>query len=120
MRRFIDLIKYDLAFLKSHTLQPKWFKILKGFLLLGFLGIYWLFFGFIRFAIFLVTFLFLMLLIHITYRIKTEKYTRDWLDFSIPRNSDIEAPKRIGKYYYPAIVINILIAFVISQAIMGK
>ena len=38
MNKLIDEIKYDLNFIKSHTLQPKWFKILKLFILLGFLG----------------------------------------------------------------------------------
>lgn len=44
MIRLIDEIKYDLAFLRSHTLQPKWFKVVKVFILLGFLGGYLCFF----------------------------------------------------------------------------
>ena len=44
MKNIIDEIKYDLSFLKSHTLQPKWFKILKIFILVGvLLGSYSLF-----------------------------------------------------------------------------
>jgi hypothetical protein len=27
MPKWIDEIKYDLKFLRSHTLQPQWFKI---------------------------------------------------------------------------------------------
>jgi hypothetical protein len=29
MPKWIDEIKYDLKFLRSHTLQPQWFKIAK-------------------------------------------------------------------------------------------
>jgi hypothetical protein len=98
MRRLLDGIKYDLSFLKSHTLQPKWFKVAKIFILLGFLGGYLWLFGWVKTFIFLGIFLFMMLVVHFTYRIKTEKYTRSWLDFTVPQEGYNGPPKRIGKY----------------------
>lgn len=38
MSNLLDEIKLDLHFLKSHTLQPKWFKVLKVFYLTGNVG----------------------------------------------------------------------------------
>jgi hypothetical protein len=110
-----DEIKYDLAFLKSHTLQPKWFKVTKVFILLGVLGGYFWLFGLAKAAIFLGMFLLLMLIVHITYRSKTKKYTQSWLDFTAPKDTDTMSPKRIGKFYYPVIFINFVIAFAVSQ-----
>ena len=116
MGKLLDEIKYDLAFLKSHTLQPKWFKMMKVFILLGLLGGYLWLFGIVKTMLFSGTFLLLMLLVHFTYRIKTKKYTRSWLDFTAVQPGDRKAPPRIGKYYYPAILINLTIALAISQA----
>ncbi len=116
MRRLIAGIKYDLSFLKSHTLQPKWFKVAKIFILLGFPGGYLWLFGWLKTAIFLVTFLFMMLVVHFTYRIKTRKYTRSWLDFTAQQGGDTP-PKRIGKFYYPAILFNTVIALTVSQVL---
>ncbi|MEW6093184.1 MAG: hypothetical protein AB1531_04375, partial [Chloroflexota bacterium] len=92
-----------------------WFKVVKIFILLGFLGGYFWLFGLIKAAIFLGTFLLLMLVVHFTYRIKTKKYTQSWLDFTVPKDADAGSPKRIGKFYYPAILINAIIALVVSQ-----
>ncbi len=117
MSKLIDEIKYDLNFLKSHTLQPKWFKVVKVFILLGILGGYFWIFGLVKTALFLGVFLFLMLIVHFTYRIKTRKYTRSWLDFTAPQDSDKTAPRRIGKFYYPAILVNAVIAWLVSQAL---
>ncbi len=115
MPKLLDEIKYDLAFLKSHTLQPKWFKVVKVFILLGFLGGYLWWFGLAKTALFLGVFLFLMLIVHFTYRIKARKYTRSWLDFTAPQDTDATAPKRIGKFYYPAVLVNAAIALAVSQ-----
>ena len=38
MKKLFREIKDDANFIKSHTLQPKWYKIFKVFLILGFLG----------------------------------------------------------------------------------
>ena len=37
MKKLLKEIKDDLNFIKSHTLQPKWYKIFKVFMILGFL-----------------------------------------------------------------------------------
>ena len=115
MSKLVEEIKYDLAFLKSHTLQPKWYKVVKVFILLGFLGGFLWFFGFVKTALFLGIFLLLMLIVHFTYRIKTRKYTQSWLDFTVPMDLSAKTPPRIGKYYYPAILINAAIALLVSQ-----
>jgi hypothetical protein len=117
MSKLIDEIKVDLNFLRSHTLQPKWFKVVKVFILVGFLGGYFWIFGLVKTALFLGAFLFLMLIVHFTYRVKTQKYTHSWLDFTAPAEMDSASPERIGKFYYPAILVNAAIAIAISQVI---
>ncbi len=113
MQKWIDEIKYDLNFLKSHTLQPQWFKIVKVFILFFLFAGYYSLFGLNKTILFFATFIFLMLIVHFIYRSKTKKYTRSWLDFVV--NEDGVEPQRIGKYYYPVIILNAAIAFVISQ-----
>ncbi|MBT3316115.1 MAG: hypothetical protein HN390_16035 [Anaerolineae bacterium] len=115
MPKWIDEIKYDLNFLKSHTLQPQWFKIVKVFILLFLLAGYYFPFGLLNTILFFVTFIFLMSIIHFTYRSKTKKYTKNWLDFVVNKNDENLEPKRIGKYYYPVIIVNAVISFIISQ-----
>ena len=117
MRNLLDGIKYDLNFLKSHTLQPKWFKILKVFILIGFPVGYYFLFGLTATILFLVTFISLMLVVHFTYRIKTNKFTTNWLDFIVIGDSEEQKTKRIGKYYYPAIILNAIISFIVSQVL---
>ena len=108
MSRLLNEIKYDLNFLKSHTLQPKWYKILKVFILVGMLAGYYFLFGWAATIIFFVTFLLLMLVVHFIYRIKTKRFTQNWLDFTVVNEGQEE--KRIGKYYYPAIIVNVIIS----------
>ncbi|MBN1267060.1 MAG: hypothetical protein JXA25_16330 [Anaerolineales bacterium] len=116
MTNLIDEIKYDLSFLKSHTLQPLWFKVLKVFILLGFLAGYYFLYGLTALILFLVSFFFLMLIVHFVYRSKTNKYTTSWLDFVVMENKE-QKPKRIGKYYYPVILMNAMISFFVSQVL---
>jgi uncharacterized membrane protein YfcA len=117
MRNLIDEIKYDLNFLKSHTLQSKWFKILKVFILIGFFVGYYFLFGLTATILFGVIFISLMLVVHFTYRIKTNKYTTNWLDFIVVGDSGERGTKRIGKYYYPVVIVNAIISFVVSQVL---
>lgn len=117
MRKLIDEIKYDLRYLKSHTLQPKWFKILKVFILLAVLIGYYFLFGLTAAVFFFATFLSLMLIVHFTYRIKTNKFTTSWLDFVVIDGDESLKTKRIGKYYYSAITINTIIALIVSQVL---
>ena len=117
MMKLLEEIRYDLRFIKSHTVQPKWYKVLKVFILVGFLAAYWYWFGLLKTVIFLAAFFFLSFLLHMLYRIKTHKYTQSWLDFVVvEENNEIKA-KSIGKFYYSAIVFNAIISFLISQVI---
>ena len=113
MPKWLDEIKYDLGFLKSHTLQPMWLKIAKVFILFLIFTGYYSFFGRNKTILFFAIFIFLMLIVHFTYRTKTKRYTTAWMDFAI--NKDREEPQRIGKYYYPVIILNATIAFIVSQ-----
>ena len=117
MTRLGDEIKYDVNFVKSHTLQPKWFKVAKVFILLGFLLGYNFLFGFVKTILFLAIFVFLMLLVHLTYRVKTNKWKQSWLDFVVVAEGAETKYRRIGKFYYSAIVVNAILSFAISQAL---
>jgi len=119
MSKLLKEIKYDVRYLKSHTHQPKWFKMLKVFLILGFLAGYCWLFGFIKSVIFLIVFVSLMLVVHFIYRGKTNKYTQSWLDFVIEETPDGIKGKSIGVFYYSSIVLNTIIAIICSQAIAG-
>ena len=113
MGKIGEEIKYDLNFLRSHTLQPKWYKILKIFILLGFLLGFYFLFGLARTALFFACFVAFTLVIQFTYRIKTKKYTQNWLDFRLEKDADGK-PKRIGKYYYSAVILSAILSFVLS------
>ena len=115
MAKIWNEIKYDLAFLRDHTLQPKWFKVFKVFILGGVLVGYAFWFGWSATLLFFATFVVLMLVVHFIYRQKTNKYTTSWLDFIVTPDSTERKPNRIGKYYYVAIVINASIAVIVNQ-----
>jgi len=115
MNKLIDEIKYDLNFIQSHTLQPKWFKIVKVFILLGFLGGYYFLFGLLKTVIFSVSFISLSAILHFVYRIKTKRWKQSWLDFIVHEENGEMKYKRIGKFYYSAIIVNAILSFVISQ-----
>ena len=117
MKKLADETKYDLNYLKSHTLQPQWFKTLKVFILLGVLVGYYLLFGWQATLLFCVTFFTLMLMVHFTYRAKTNKYTTSWLDFVVIQEGEKLKTKRIGKYYYSAVIMSAIIAFLVSQVL---
>ena len=115
MNKLVDELKYDFNFIKSHSLQPKWYKVLKVFILLGFLAGYYFLFGSIKTMIFFAVFILLSALVHLVYRVKTRKWKQSWLDFVVvEENNEIRA-KSIGKYYYSAIVLNTILSVVISQ-----
>ena len=113
MSKLLEEIKHDLRFINSHTLQPRWYKVLKIFILAG----YWYFFGLTRMIIFLIVFLFLSFLVHMVYRTGTRKFTQSWLDFVVvEENNEIKA-KSIGRFYYASIVFDAGIAVFISQVV---
>lgn len=115
--KLLDEIKLDLAFVKGHSLQPKWFKVLKIFILLSLLVGYDFIFGLPKTIVFLGVFLILSLLLHLVYRAGTHKFTRAWLDFSVGEVDQKGNPRRIGAYYYSAILVNAILAFAASQAL---
>jgi hypothetical protein len=115
MRKLFQGIKYDAQFIRDHELQPGWYKVLKVFLLIGMIAGYFLIYGLSKTLIFLGSFFGLGLILHMIYRIKTEKFTRSWLDFKV---MDIDGKlkyDRIGFYYYSAVIINGLISYILSQ-----
>lgn len=110
-------VLHDIEFVRGHQLQPGWYKIAKIFILLGVVTAYVLVFGWRKAAVFFVTFLFLMLIVHLVYRSKTRKYTKSWLDFVVVEENGVRVPRRIGGYYYASILVNALLAFLASQAL---
>jgi hypothetical protein len=59
MLKLLKEIKDDLNFIKSHTLQPKWYKSFKVFMILGFLGGHLFLFGVLKTIVFSGVFFFL-------------------------------------------------------------
>ena len=116
MRNLSDEIKHDAQYIKEHTLQPQWFKVLKVFILIGFITGYYFLFGGTAILIFCITFFPLMLIVHMVYRINTNKFTSSWLDFVVFEEDGVLKTKRIGKFYYGAIVVNLVVAILISLA----
>ncbi len=115
MKQFIEEIKYDANFIKGHQLQPGWYKILKVFLILGFLVGYVIIYGPRKTLIFGAVFLSLSFLVHLAYRINTKKFTQSWLDFVVIEENGEKIPKRIGIYYYIAVITNLAIGIILSQ-----
>jgi hypothetical protein len=117
MPKLMDELKVDIDFIKSHTLQPGWYKVFKVFILLGFLLGYYFLFGLIKTALFFAVFLLLSAFVHLVYRAKTKKWKQSWLDFVVVEEGEAKIAKRIGKFYYAAIAINTILSIVISQVL---
>jgi hypothetical protein len=115
MAKLLREVKNDVAFVRSHTLQPAWYKYLKIFILLGVLAIYWRLWGMPKTVVFLLSFLMLSLLLHLTYRAGTHKFQKSWLDFKVVEEDGKPRAKSIGIFYYAAILINVIIAALLSQ-----
>ena len=115
MSNLLDEIKVDVNFVRSHTLQPKWYKALKVVLLVGFLAGYGHLFGLARMAAFLVCFLVLSLVVHLVYRAKTQRFQRSWLDFVVAEENGKPVARSIGKFYYTAVALNAMLSVIISQ-----
>lgn len=117
MKKLFDEIAYDAKFVKGHKLQPAWFKVVKIFILLAVTaGFVWLF-GWQRTVVFVVVFLLLSLVVHLVYRGNTRKFTRNWLDFVIVEDKEKNIRQGIGVVYYTWIILNAVMAFVVSQVI---
>lgn len=115
--KLVDGIKEDLGFIRSHTLQPQWYKVFKVFMLAGFFIGYWYFFGMQKTFAFFIVFMLLSLVVHMVYRIQTETWQRSWLDFKVVEGDGEVRTERIGKFYYSAVILNALIALVISLVV---
>jgi hypothetical protein len=118
MGKLLDEIKCDLTFVRSHTLQPGWYKLLKVFIVLAFLLVYYLLFGMLKTLLFFAVFILLSLVVHMLYRWKTEKYTKSWLDFIVVEEGGMKKPNRIGIFYYLAIVVNASVSILVSQVLV--
>ena len=115
MGKLLDEIKVDLKFVGSHTLQPKWYKVLKALLLVAFLAGYWLRYGAGMTLLFVGVFFGLMLLLHLAYRTGTHKYQRTWLDFKVVDVDGVPRAVSIGPWYYVAVACGALLAYALSQ-----
>ena len=115
MRKAIEEVIYDLKYIKGHQLQPQWFKAAKIVLLLGVIGGYAYLFGCQKAGVFILVFLLLNMVVHYTYRIKTGKFTKSWLDFRVKEENGKLVVERIGVYYYSSIALNAIISIAISQ-----
>jgi hypothetical protein len=119
MSNLLQEIQYDLNFIRSHTLQPRWYKALKVFVVGGFLLAYATYFGGKKTGVFMAVFFFLSFLVHMLYRVKTDRWKRSWLDFVVVEEDQEIRPKSIGKFYYAAVALNTVIALVISLLLAG-
>ncbi len=117
VNKLLEEIKYDVSFISTHSLQPKWYKALKTLILVGFLAGYLFLFGLTATVVFFVTFLFLSFLVHMLYRTKTNRFTRSWLDFVVVEENGETRAKSIGRFYYSAIALNAIASVLVSQAV---
>ena len=117
MKKILSEIQYDAEFIKGHTLQPGWYKILKVFLLIGGLVGYYALFGGRKLLIFCGVFFGLAFVMHMTYRIKTRKFTRSWLDFKVTEEDGQLHYQPIGKFYYSVVLLSLLAAILLSQLV---
>ena len=117
MTHLLEEIKLDVNFVKSHSLQPKWYKALKVVILVGFLVGYGYLCGLARTAVFCASFLSLSFLVHLIYRAKTQRWQHSWLDFVVREENGKRVAQSIGKFYYAAVVLNAALPMAISQAL---
>jgi Ca2+-dependent lipid-binding protein len=83
MAKLLDEVMHDLKFIRSHELQPKWYKFSKILIIIGFVAIYSYFFGLRKAVFFVAFFLVLNFLLHTLYRRKTYKFQQSWMDFIV-------------------------------------
>jgi len=119
MKKILNEIVNDAKFIKGHTLQPQWYKILKVFFIVGFLAVFFIMFGGKRTLLFCGFFFSLSLIVHMVYRTKTKKFSQSWLDFKVIENDGQLEYQRIGIFYYLAVAINGIVSFVISQLLIN-
>ena len=118
MSKLLQAIKIDFNFVKSHSLQPVWYKVAKVLFVLGFLVGYYFFFGLLGTIVCFVTFILLSTIVHMVYRVKTDTWKKSWLDFEVVYENGEPRAERIGKYYYSVVFINALLSIVLSQVVL--
>jgi uncharacterized membrane protein len=118
MGKLVKEIKDDVNFIRTHTLQPAWYKYLKIFILLGLIAAYGWFVGIAKTLVFLLVFLLLSFILHMVYRSGTHKFQQSWLDFKVVEEDGKVRAKSIGIFYYTAILINAVIAVLISHRLV--
>jgi len=116
--KLINEIKYDLNFIRTHTLQPQWYKVFKVFMILAFIIGYYFVLGLLKTIIFFTLFFVLSFIVHMVYRVKTNRFSRSWLDFVIVEEENQIRAESIGRFYYMAIILNIIISLLISQVLI--
>lgn len=103
-------IKTDIDFLKNHTLQPFWWKIAKVFILITGTITIWKIFGLLKTIIWFLIILVLASAVHLIYRVKTNTYTKSWMDFRVKEIDDKLTYERIGMLYYSLVILIFFIA----------
>ena len=106
----IKEIKKDFEFIKNHTLQPSWFKTAKILLLLGILLALLFILGLPKTIIWFSLFFILSLIVHVLYRIKTDRYTKSWMDFKVEKVEGKRVYERIGFLYYSLVAMIFLLS----------
>ena len=105
------------AALSAHRVQPQWWKVFKVFLLLGLFTGFMYVFGWLKTLLFFTVFFSLSLLMHMVYRVKTQRWEKSWLDFVVSEVDGEQKPTSIGKFYYAAVAFNAILALLVSQLI---
>jgi hypothetical protein len=118
MKNMIQAIASDVKFIRDHELQPRWYKVLKIFLLLGVMVAFYLIYGGRKSLVFFGCFFGLGFLIHLIYRAKTKVYTQSWLDFEVEEVEGKLKYQRIGIYYYLAVLTSLILSFFASQILV--
>jgi hypothetical protein len=118
MSKVINEIKHDLNFIRTHSLQPQWYKVFKVFMILASIIGYYFVFGVLKTITFFTLFFILSFIVHMVYRVKTNSFTRSWLDFVVVEEENQIRAESIGRYYYIAIILNIVISLLVSQVLI--
>jgi len=103
-------IKKDIDFLRKHTLQPVWWKIVKVFILFTAILTIWKIFGILEAIIWFSIIIILGLIVHFTYRIKTHTYKKSWMDFKVKEKDGKLTYESIGLFYYSLVILIFFIA----------
>ncbi len=110
---------FDANYIKNHKLQPKWWKYGKLVFLIALITTYGYIYSWQKAIVLVVTLVALAAILHMMYRINTKRFTRSWLDFRVREENGVLITEQIGRYYYTAVAIIIVISILVSQLIPG-